>query len=280
MLAGNSQRIAIVLVPLQITELPVMERTVGRVAARGQGSGGKRLRKGRQPWREHGQERRDGYEFSPNPTQWRTTSSPQFKHKTGRLTTSWSNGQPRWSRACLTITNLRLTRGASVANIHDMPHSFLIFDFGTNEEAAQQARHRIEGWKQGFRLDKKLQLKFERKETEAAPVTAENAAAAAKATKSSKTAKQATPGKGKSKQEGKSKSGDESSRSAEGAAAGNGSEIRLVVRLDFSDHEKLSHQRWIERIPTEEPFKSANPKVIRPGASDFQPTSDLFDSLD
>ena len=45
-----------------------------------------------------------------------------------------------------------------------MAHSFLIFDFGNNEESAQQARHRIEGWKQGFRLDKKLQVKFERKE--------------------------------------------------------------------------------------------------------------------
>jgi hypothetical protein len=39
-----------------------------------------------------------------------------------------------------------------------MAHSFLIFDFGGNEDAAQQARHRIDGWKQGFRLDKKLQV--------------------------------------------------------------------------------------------------------------------------
>ena len=47
-----------------------------------------------------------------------------------------------------------------------MAQSYLIFDFGTNEEAAQQARHKLEGWKQAFRLNKKLQLKFEREETE------------------------------------------------------------------------------------------------------------------
>jgi len=27
-----------------------------------------------------------------------------------------------------------------------MAQTFLIFDFGTDEEAAQKARHRIEGW--------------------------------------------------------------------------------------------------------------------------------------
>jgi hypothetical protein len=43
-----------------------------------------------------------------------------------------------------------------------MPQTFLIFDFASNEEAAQQARHKLEGWKQAFRLDKKLLFKFER----------------------------------------------------------------------------------------------------------------------
>jgi hypothetical protein len=33
-----------------------------------------------------------------------------------------------------------------------MAQSIFVFDFGTNEEAAQQARHKVEGWKQGFRL--------------------------------------------------------------------------------------------------------------------------------
>ena len=59
-----------------------------------------------------------------------------------------------------------------------------------------------------------------------------------------------------------------------------GERIRVLVRLDFSNHEKLSHQRWLDRIPTEEPFKEASPQVIRDGDANYQATSDLFDSLD
>jgi hypothetical protein len=162
-----------------------------------------------------------------------------------------------------------LTHGASPANIQGMAHSFLIFDFGGNEDAAQQARHRIDGWKQGFRLDKKLQVKFERKELEA------NADAATSA--APKTGKSGA--KGKAKAGAKSKSEGESASEAT-SAPGNSSQIRLIVRLDFSDHEKLSHQRWIERIPAEDPFKAANPRIIRAGEPQFKPTSDLFDSLD
>jgi hypothetical protein len=150
-----------------------------------------------------------------------------------------------------------------------MAHSFLIFDFGGDEDAAQQARHRIDGWKQGFRLDKKLQVKFERKEQES------NADAAPAAPP--KTGKSSA--KGKAKAGAKSKSEDESASEA-ASAPGNSSQIRLIVRLDFSDYEKLSHQRWIERIPAEEPFKAANPRIIRAGELEFKPTSDLFDSLD
>ncbi len=109
-----------------------------------------------------------------------------------------------------------------------MAQSYLIFNFGTNEEAAQQARHRIEGWKQGFRLGGKLMAKFDRQEPE-------------------------------------KKNGGEL--------------IRVIVRLDFSDHEKLSHHRWIERIPGEEPFKSASPEVIGRGDAAFEKTAELFDSL-
>ena len=150
-----------------------------------------------------------------------------------------------------------------------MAHSFLVFDFGVNEDAAQQARHRIDAWKQGFRLDKKLLVKFERNEAEAKPGDA--AVAAPKAAKSR--------AKGKAKQSAKSKSGNESQSKADSAAA-DPSKIRLIVRLDFSDHEKLSHQRWIERIPIEEPFKSASPQIIRAGEPEFKAASDLFDSLD
>jgi hypothetical protein len=149
-----------------------------------------------------------------------------------------------------------------------MAHSFLIFDFGGNEEAAQQARHRIDGWKQGFRLDKKLQVKFDRKgpggKKDAAPATEPKAAKSA--------------AKGKAKPGAKSKSRGEHATESDSSPAGP-SQIRLIVRLDFSDHEKLSHQRWIERIPAEDPFKGANPQIIRAGELDFKATSDLFDSL-
>src|SRR5580700_11044031 len=110
-----------------------------------------------------------------------------------------------------------------------MAQSFLIFDFGSDEEAAQQARHRIDRWKQSFRLDKKLLLKFDRKEPE----------------------EEGDPKAAKTAKEGK-----------EGSAEGR---IVMIVRLDFSDHEKLSQHRWVERIPAEALFKDAHPKVIRHG---------------
>jgi hypothetical protein len=155
------------------------------------------------------------------------------------------------------------------AHIYCMAYSFLVFDFGGNEDAAQQARHRIEGWRQGFRLDKKLQLKFERKELEAKQETA--VIPPAKVSKGSSKGKAAPKSKAKPAGEAEPKSG--SSPTA-------GPEIRMIVRLDFSDHEKLSHQRWLERIPAEEPFKAAKPKVIRPGGPEFATTEELFETLD
>ena len=155
-----------------------------------------------------------------------------------------------------------------------MAHSFLIFDFDVNEESAQQARHRIEGWKQGFRLDKKLQVKFERKEAEGKSEAEAAPAAPPKA------AKPGAKGKVKGKSAEKSKSKGENAEKEAQPPAVEPAQIRLIVRLDFSDHEKLSHQRWIERIPNEEPFKSASPKVVRAGEPEFKATSELFDSLD
>ncbi|HVH71049.1 MAG TPA: hypothetical protein VNB49_08080, partial [Candidatus Dormibacteraeota bacterium] len=69
-----------------------------------------------------------------------------------------------------------------------MAHSYGIyirFDFGTDEEKAQLARHKLDGWRQAFRLDKRVQYKMERPEntaTEAAakPTAAEKPAARAK----------------------------------------------------------------------------------------------------
>ena len=45
-----------------------------------------------------------------------------------------------------------------------MAHIYMHFDFGAEEDKAQEARHKLDGWKQAFRLDKKLQYKLERPE--------------------------------------------------------------------------------------------------------------------
>ncbi len=119
-----------------------------------------------------------------------------------------------------------------------MAKSFLTLDFGNKEEAAQQARHQLDIWRQAFHLNKKLEYKFER----------------AAAVKSSKKAE---------------KDEEESS-----------SDVRVIIQMQFSDHEKLSQQRWVERINAEEPFKSASPKLIRHGEPNFDKTRDLFESLE
>ena len=133
-----------------------------------------------------------------------------------------------------------------------MAHDFLIFDFGNDEETAQQARRKVENWIQGFRLGKKMILKYEREnaETEEADA-AENSS-------------------------GKSARKKKASGKPEDEPAGN---VRVLIRLDFSDHEKLSHQRWLDRIPAEEPFKSKEAKIVRQNDPKFGETAELFDNL-
>ena len=174
-----------------------------------------------------------------------------------------------------------------------MPQSYLVFDFGANEQAAQQARHRLEGWRQAFRLDRKLQLKFERTEPEgAAAQKSKNAPAEEEAGAKAEKPK-AEKGKGERAKASKAKGAEapgEKGKSEKAKAATTVTEesaseepanqlIRLIVRLDFSDHERLSHHRWLERIPIEEPFKDASPKIIRHGEADFDRMADTFDSL-
>jgi hypothetical protein len=146
-----------------------------------------------------------------------------------------------------------------------MSHIYIKLDFGMDEEKAQQARHKLDGWKQAFRLDKKLQYKLERPELPAGeaaakPESAEKPAAAAKS-------------KGKTK----AKSGEPSEEKPIAAANG---KVSLLVRLYFSAHEKLSEQRWVARIPSEEPFKSASPKVILHTDPEFEKADKQFESLD
>src|SRR6202050_1998268 len=105
-----------------------------------------------------------------------------------------------------------LTERASRPYRMGMAQTYMIFDFGTNEELAQQARHKIEGWKQGFRLGEKMSMKFERIGAEIPPDGGKPA-----------------------------KKGKEGKEAAD--------HVTVLVRLAFSDHEKLSYQRWIDRIP-------------------------------
>jgi hypothetical protein len=173
-----------------------------------------------------------------------------------------------------------------------MAQSIFIFDFGTNEEAAQQARHKVEAWQQGFRLGKKILVKFDREESEASDVTEAESSSAEKPKPSAKKSAKAKAGSpadagdpaGKAGSEDKP-AGKAGSEDVPAGKAGSGndqpsSRVRVLVRLDFSDHEKLTQQRWLDRIPAEEPFKSAKSEAIRPGSPDFAKTVELFDSLD
>ena len=143
-----------------------------------------------------------------------------------------------------------LDLAAYASQTRPMHNTFLFFDFGANEEAAQQARHKLEGWRQAFRLDKKLQFKFDRGE----------AAADGDAAKTEK-----------------HRAKDNAKPSEAAAASG---DVKLLVRLYFSGHEKLSHQRWVDRIPSEEPFKGASPKLVRQDEPGFGSIEERFQNLE
>ncbi len=152
----------------------------------------------------------------------------------------------------------RLDLAERTSQTRGMNNTFLVFDFGTDEQAAQLARHKLDGWRQAFRLDKKLQFKFDRAEGSrdgAAPRINES--------------------KGKGAAKGKPKASKEATE--EPASSGN---IKLLVRLYFSGHEKLSHQRWVDRIPGEEPFKSAAPRMIKQDETGFSATEERFQDLE
>jgi len=152
---------------------------------------------------------------------------------------------------------LFLTYSPGGPQTYFMPHTYIQFDFAKDEEKAQQARHKLEGWKQAYRLDKKLLFKFER------------IAAVAPAEDSAKPGKTEEPEK--SKEKGKD--------SPETPPAAPPETVKLLVRLDFSNHEKLSGQRWLDRIPSEEPFQGASPAIIKPADPLFADTEKHFDDL-
>jgi hypothetical protein len=155
-----------------------------------------------------------------------------------------------------------------------MAHTYMVFEF-PNEEKAQQARHKLEGWKQAFRLDKKLQVKFDRGDeavTEADDAAAEDESDAADEPKKGAKSKSSAD---KSSKSAKSKKSDKS----EDEAADSGP-VRLFVRLYFSSHEKITEQQWFDRIPADELFKVAHPHVIHEKDAAFANTVKEFDTLE
>ena len=186
--------------------------------------------------------------------------------------------------ACGTLVAKRsnLDLACPASQTRSMAHTYGIyirFDFGTDEEKAQQARHKLDGWRQAFRLDKRVQYKMDRPESAGAATEAPEKPAPAE--------KAAAAGKSKEKASGKAaaKAGEKSSEpasakqaAAKPEAATNG-KVGLLVRLYFSPHEKLSEQRWLARIPTEEPFKSASPRVIHQNDPEFETTDQQFESI-
>src|SRR5262245_39139539 len=147
-----------------------------------------------------------------------------------------------------------------------MAHIYITFDFGMDEEKAQQARHKLDGWKQAFRLDKKLLYKSER------PPQQDGAQPAAEAKEAGKTQKAGPSGKG-----GKAGGGKAKEQKEEQAA---GSPVKLHLRLAFSGHEKMTEERWLKRIPSEQPFRDAAPETIRSSDAAFAEVEGKFETLD
>src|SRR5450755_2180579 len=129
-----------------------------------------------------------------------------------------------------------------------MAHIYMKFDFGTDEETAQQARHKLDVWKQAFRLDKKLQYKLDRGEElegEAATLASEESHEERRETKAAEKKhpdKKHSVGKPKAKQQ----TGKHDEAKDEAPAIFDGRNVTLLVRLYFSSHEKLSEQRWFD----------------------------------
>ncbi len=151
-----------------------------------------------------------------------------------------------------------------------MAHIYMTFDFGKDEEKAQLARHKLESWKQAFRLDKKMLYKFDRKEDGVAP----NAATSpVKPVDKEKPAKKAGAKAGKASKESKKEDPEPAKLAASSA------EIKLILRLALSNHEKLMEQRLLQRFSSEELFKIAAPKTIRETEAGYGELDSHFQEL-
>jgi hypothetical protein len=152
-----------------------------------------------------------------------------------------------------------------------MAHIYLSFDFGTDEEKAQQARHKLEMWKQAFRLDKKMLYKFERESYE----ETSSADAGEESAETERTAKKGKPDKAPKTAKSVKKTGS----STDGDAAPNGN-VKLYLRLAFSGHERMTEERLLKRFPVEAPFSETSPKPVKEGDAEFAALESKFESLD
>jgi hypothetical protein len=160
-----------------------------------------------------------------------------------------------------------------------MAHIYMSFDFGTDEEKAQLARHKLEMWKQAFRLDKKMLYKFERTGVDGVAVEASSAdvehVEAESKQKAAATTKKGTGKAGKSGKAVKSKEKAEPEKKA--APSGN---VKLHLRLAMPAHERITEERFLQKFPTEELFSSASPVLVRQGQPGFAEADAVFESLD
>ena len=54
---------------------------------------------------------------------------------------------------------------------------------------------------------------------------------------------------------------------------------RVIVRLGFGAGEQLSLDRWLERIPEEEPFVNGDVRLVQAGDPDYADLRDVFARL-
>ena len=160
-----------------------------------------------------------------------------------------------------------------------MAHIYMSFDFGTDEEKAQLARHKLEMWKQAFRLDKKMLYKFERTGLDGVSADVSSGdAEPGEAERKQKTAVGAKKGAAKAGKSGKAaKSTEKAEPEKTAAASGN---IKLHLRLAIPAHERITEERFLQKFPAEELFSSASPVLVRQGLPGFAEADAVFESLD
>ncbi len=146
-----------------------------------------------------------------------------------------------------------------------MAHTYLTFEFGNDEEKALQVRHKLESLKQAFKLDKKMLLKLDRKE--------EDTAAAAEAPQEKSVAEP------KSK-DAKSLKGSKKADPGPAKLASPKADIKLLLRLALPNHEKLTEQRLLKRISSEELLTTASPKTFRQADKGFAELDARFEQLE